>query len=137
MPKQKTHSGAKKRFKVTGSGKLMKQQANLRHNFEGKSSRRTRRLSQEQVTHSLVYAYRDRRKRKGDFRRLWIQRINAAARQNGVTYNRFIQGLGLAGVQVDRRMLAELAVNEPKTFASLVETAKKGLPENVNAPKSA
>src|SRR5690606_23742680 len=104
--------------------------------YRGQRSRLYRK-AKEQVTHSLVYAYRDRRKRKGDFRRLWIQRINAAARQNGITYNRFIQGLGLAGVQVDRRMLAELAVNEPKTFTSLVETAKKALPENVNAPKSA
>ena len=104
--------------------------------YRGQRSRLYRK-AKEQVTHSLVYAYRDRRKRKGDFRRLWIQRINAAARQNGITYNRFIQGLGFAGVQVDRRMLAELSVNEPKTFASLVETAKKALPENVNAPKRA
>ncbi|WP_316294157.1 50S ribosomal protein L20, partial [Clavibacter michiganensis] len=95
------------------------------------------RKAKEQVTHSLVYAYRDRRKRKGDFRRLWIQRINAASRQNGLTYNRLIQGLGLAGVQVDRRMLAELAVNEPATFASLVATAKAALPADVNAAKTA
>lgn len=106
---------------------------------EGYRGQRSRlyRKAKEQVTHSLVYAYRDRRKRKGDFRRLWIQRINAASRQNGLTYNRFIQGLNLAGVQVDRRMLAELAVNEPKVFASLVDTAKKALPSDVNAPKSA
>ena len=84
--------------------------------------------AKEQVTHSLVYAYRDRRKRKGDFRRLWIQRINAAARQNGITYNRFIQGLGLAGVQVDRRMLAELAVNDAAAFTALVTTARAALP---------
>ncbi len=88
--------------------------------------------AKEQVTHSLVYAYRDRRAKKGEFRRLWIQRINAAARANGLTYNRLIQGLGLAGVEVDRRILAELAVNEPATFASLVETAKKALPSDVN-----
>ena len=92
--------------------------------------------AKEQVQRSGNYAYRDRRVRKRDFRRLWIQRINAAARQNGVTYNRFIQGLGLAGVQVDRRMLADLAVNEPKTFASLVATAKSALPADVNAPKA-
>src|SRR5579862_7420553 len=97
---------------------------------------RSYRAANEQLLHSLQYAYRDRRKHKGDFRRLWIQRINAAARQNGITYNRFMQGLGLAGVQVDRRMLAELAVNEPKAFASLVETAKKALPSDVNAPKA-
>ena len=82
--------------------------------YRGQRSRLYRK-AKEQVTHSLVYAYRDRRTRKGDFRRLWIQRINAAARENGITYNRFIQGLGLAGVQVDRRMLADLAVNEPAT----------------------
>ena len=104
--------------------------------YRGQRSRLYRK-AKEQVTHSLVYSYRDRKARKGDFRRLWIQRINAAVRAEGMTYNRFIQGLGLAGVQVDRRMLAELAVNEPKTFASLVQTAKKALPENVNAPKTA
>ena len=95
------------------------------------------RKAKEQVTHSLVYAYRDRRKRKGDFRRLWIQRINAAARQNGITYNRFIQGLGLAGVQVDRRMLADLAVTDAGAFTALVEVAKNALPSDVNAPKAA
>ena len=98
---------------------------------------RTFRAANEQLLHSGQYAFRDRRARKGQFRRLWIQRINAASRQHGMTYNRFIQGLGLAGVQVDRRMLAELAVNEPTAFASLVETAKKALPENVNAKKTA
>ena len=104
--------------------------------YRGQRSRLYRK-AKEQLLHSFVYSFNDRRKRKGDFRRLWIQRINAAARQNGITYNRFIQGLGLAGVQVDRRMLAELAVNEPATFVSLVETAKKALPSDVNAPKSA
>ena len=104
--------------------------------YRGQRSRLYRK-AKEQVIHSLVYSYRDRRKRKGDFRRLWIQRINAAARQNGMTYNRFIQGLGLAGVTVDRRMLADLAVNDAATFAPLVETAKKALPSDVNAPKSA
>ncbi|MDQ0615952.1 large subunit ribosomal protein L20 [Microbacterium sp. W4I4] len=104
--------------------------------YRGQRSRLYRK-AKEQVTHSLVYAYRDRRKRKGDFRRLWIQRINAAARQNGITYNRFIQGLGLAGVQVDRRMLADLAVTDAAVFTSLVEIAKKALPSDVNAPKAA
>ncbi len=69
-----------------------------------------------------------RKARKGDFRRLWIQRINAAARANGMTYNRFIQGLGLAGIEVDRRMLAELAVNDAAAFATLVKTAQAALP---------
>jgi large subunit ribosomal protein L20 len=85
--------------------------------YRGQRSRLYRK-AKEQVTHSLVYAYRDRRARKGDFRRLWIQRINAASRANGLTYNRFIQGLGLAGVEVDRRILADLAVTEPATFAA-------------------
>ena len=104
---------------------------------EGYRGQRSRlyRKAKEQVTHSLVYAYADRRARKGDFRRLWIQRINAASRANGLTYNRLIQGLGLAGVEVDRRILAELAVNEPKTFAALVEVAKKALPADTSAPK--
>ena len=80
--------------------------------YRGQRSRLYRK-AKEQVTHSLVYSYDHRRKKKGDFRRLWIQRINAASRAQGLTYNRFIQGLKAAGVEVDRRMLAELAVNEP------------------------
>ena len=92
--------------------------------------------AKEQVTHSFSYAYRDRRARKGQFRRLWIQRINAAARAEGLTYNRFIQGLTVAGVQVDRRMLAELAVNEPAAFSALVGVARTALPEDVNAPRA-
>src|SRR3954463_10633742 len=105
---------------------------------EGYRGQRSRlyRKAKEQVTHSLVYAYRDRRAKKGEFRRLWIQRINAAARANGLTYNRLIQGLGLAGIEVDRRILSELAVNEPATFAALVQTAKKALPADTSAPKA-
>jgi large subunit ribosomal protein L20 len=95
--------------------------------YRGQRSRLYRK-AKEQVTHSLGYAYRDRRARKGDFRRLWIQRINAAARSHGMTYNRFIQGLKAADIEVDRRMLAELAVNDAEAFASLVETARKALP---------
>jgi large subunit ribosomal protein L20 len=83
----------------------------------------------------MVYAYNDRRSRKGDFRRLWIQRINAAARANGMTYNRLIQGLKLAEIEVDRRMLAEMAVNDPKAFAILVQAAAKALPKE-DAPKA-
>ncbi len=93
--------------------------------------------AKQQVTHSLVYAYRDRRAKKGEFRALWIQRINAAVREQGLTYNRFIQGLNLAGIEVDRRLLAELAVNEPVAFTAIVGAAKKALPKDVNAPKSA
>ena len=91
--------------------------------YRGQRSRLYRK-AKEQVTHSMVYSYADRRTRKGDFRRLWIQRINAGARANGMTYNRFIQGLKLADIEVDRRMLAELAVNDPAAFAALVDVAK-------------
>ncbi|WP_134773548.1 50S ribosomal protein L20 [Ornithinimicrobium flavum] len=95
--------------------------------YRGQRSRLYRK-AKEQVTHSLVYSYNDRRKRKGDFRRLWIQRINAGARANGMTYNRFVQGLKAAGVEVDRRMLAELAVNDEAAFAALVEIARVNVP---------
>ena len=85
------------------------------------------RAANEQVMHALRYAYRDRRARKGDFRALWIARINAAARAEGMTYNRFISGLRLAGIQVDRKVLADIAVTDPRTFASLVTSARQGL----------
>lgn len=101
--------------------------------YRGQRSRLYRK-AKEQTLHSGVYAYRDRRKRKSDFRRLWIQRINAAARAEGMTYNRFIQGLKAADVDVDRRMLAELAVNDPASFTALVNVAKGALPQDVNAP---
>jgi len=84
----------------------------------------------EQVMHSLQYAYRDRRARKGDFRQLWIQRINAAARLNGLSYSRFIAGLKAAGVEVDRKVLADLAVTDAAAFASLVEVAAAAAPAN-------
>lgn len=105
---------------------------------EGYRGQRSRlyRKAKEQVTHSLVYSYRDRRARKGEFRRLWIQRINAASRANGLTYNRFIQGLALADIHVDRRMLAEIAVSDPATFTKLVEIARKALPTDTSAPKA-
>jgi len=95
--------------------------------YRGQRSRLYRK-AKEQMLHSMTYAYRDRKQRKGDFRQLWIQRINAAARQNGMTYNRFIQGLKLAGIEVDRKVLADLAVNDGPAFASLVETARAALP---------
>jgi len=104
--------------------------------YRGQRSRLYRK-AKEQVTHSLVYSYRDRKARKGDFRRLWIQRINAAVRAEGMTYNRFIQGLKAAGVEVDRKNLAELAVLEPTAFSALVQIAKDNLPEDVNAPSGA
>ena len=101
--------------------------------YRGQRSRLYRK-AKEQVTHSMVYAYRDRQKKKGDVRRLWIQRINAAVRAEGMTYNRFIQGLKAAEVEVDRRMLAELAVNDQVAFRALVDVARQALPEDVNAP---
>jgi large subunit ribosomal protein L20 len=103
--------------------------------YRGQRSRLYRK-AKEQVTHSLVYSFNDRRKKKGDFRKLWIQRINAGARANGLTYNRFIQGLKAAGVEVDRKILADLAVNDLPAFVALVEAAKAALPADVNAPKA-
>jgi len=81
--------------------------------------------AKEQVTHSLVYAFDHRKDKKGDFRQLWIQRINAGSRAHGLTYNRFIQGLKAAGIEVDRRVLSELATNDPDAFAALVEVARQ------------
>lgn len=92
--------------------------------YRGARSRRFK-VAKEQLLHSMSYSYRDRRDRKGQFRRLWIVRINAAARNNGISYSRLMEGLQKAGVEVDRKMLAELAVNDPATFAALVETAKQ------------
>ena len=100
--------------------------------YRGQRSRLYRK-AKEQVTHSMGYAYRDRRARKGDFRRLWIQRINAGARANGMTYNRFIQGLKVAGVEVDRRMLSELATNDAVAFGALVELSRANVPAQASA----
>lgn len=102
--------------------------------YRGQRSRLYRK-AKEQMLHSLNYAYRDRRARKGDFRQLWITRINAAARANGMTYNRLIQGLRLAEIEVDRKILAELAVSDPAAFAGLVELARAALPESEQPAK--
>ena len=104
--------------------------------YRGQRSRLYRK-AKEQMLHSLTYAYRDRKKRKGDFRQLWIQRINAAARANGMTYNRLIQGLKLAGVEVDRKALADLAVTDAGAFSALVEVAKAALPAKAETENSA
>ena len=98
--------------------------------YRGQRSRLYRK-AKEQLLHSQTYAYRDRRARKGDFRALWIQRINAAAREQGMTYNRFINGLKVAGVEVDRKIMADLAVNDPKAFTALVDIAKANQPKAV------
>ncbi|PRY69737.1 LSU ribosomal protein L20P [Glaciihabitans tibetensis] len=102
--------------------------------YRGQRSRLYRK-AKEQVTHSFVYSFRDRRAKKGEFRRLWIQRINAASRANGLTYNRLIQGLNLAGIEVDRRILADIAITDPATFTAIVASAKAALPADTSAPK--
>ena len=104
--------------------------------YRGQRSRLYRK-AKEQWLHSMTYAYRDRRARKSEFRKLWIQRINAAARMNDITYNRLIHGLRLAEIEVDRKILAELAVNDFEAFSALCEAAKAALREDVNAPKAA
>jgi large subunit ribosomal protein L20 len=100
--------------------------------YRGQRSRLYRK-AKEQMLHSLNYSYRDRRARKGEFRQLWIQRINAAARANGMTYNRFIQGLKAASIEVDRKNLADLAVNDPAAFAALVKLARAAVPSTTGA----
>lgn len=99
----------------------------LASGYRGQRSRLYRK-AKEQMLHSATYSYRDRRAKKGDFRALWIQRINAAARAEGMTYNRFINGLKNAGVEVDRKILAELAVNDVTAFIALVAVAKDNQP---------
>jgi large subunit ribosomal protein L20 len=96
--------------------------------YRGQRSRLYRK-AKEQMLHSMQYSYRDRKDRKGDFRRLWITRINAGARANGMTYNRLIQGLRLAGVPVDRKILADLAVHDEAAFTALAATARKAVAE--------
>lgn len=103
--------------------------------YRGQRSRLYRKAKEQQL-HSLTYAFRDRRARKGDFRKLWITRINAAARLNDITYNRLIQGLKLAGIEIDRKNLADIAVTDEQAFSELVAIAKKSLPEDVNAPSA-
>lgn len=117
MPRVKNAVASKKRHK-----KVLK----LAKGYWGAKSKLYR-IANQQVMRSLMYAYRDRRAKKRDFRRLWITRINAAARMNGMSYNRFIQGLRHAGVEINRKMLADLAVRDEKAFGELVEMAKASL----------
>lgn len=107
--------GRKKRNEVMAAAK----------GYRGARRRRLR-VAKEQLLHSGVYAFNDRRDRKGQFRRLWIARIGAAARQNGMSYSTFMHGLKQAGVELDRKVLADIAVRDPKAFSDLVETAKAG-----------
>ena len=181
MPKMKTHSGAKKRFKVTGSGKVRGRHAFTSHILEKKSPKRKRALgrpaaiakrrraagqadagdgqmtrvkrsvharkkrratleltkgfrgeahsnykrAKEALMKADAYAYRDRRNRKRDFRRLWITRINAAARANGMSYSQFMHGLSLAGVELDRKVLADIAVRDADTFRRFADVARE------------
>ncbi|HUG87879.1 MAG TPA: 50S ribosomal protein L20 [Actinomycetota bacterium] len=110
--------GRKKRREVLSQAK----------GYRGARSRRFR-VAKEQLLHSGVYAYRDRRRKKGEFRRLWITRIGAASRQHGLSYSRFITGLKAAEVELDRKVLADIAVTDPEGFAGLVEVARQGLGE--------
>ena len=97
------------------------------------SKHRLYKSAKEQLMHSGQYAFRDRKQRKREFRKLWITRINAACRENGISYSRFIEGLNKAGVEVNRKMLSEIAINDPKAFTELVEVAKKGKEGKIKA----
>ena len=100
------------------------------------SKHRLYRTANEQVMHSLKYAYRDTRQNKREFRKLWITRINAACRENNISYSKFINGLNIAGITINRKMLSEIAIDNPKAFTELVETAKKALNGEVKKTKS-
>ncbi len=127
MPRVKGGNVARKRRK-----KILK----LAKGYFG-SKHRLYKTAHEQVMHSLSYAYRDRKQRKRNFRKLWITRINAAARLNGMSYSKFMNGLKVAGIEVDRKVLAELAVSNPDAFSSLVETAKDAKPTEKKEAKPA
>jgi large subunit ribosomal protein L20 len=168
MPKMKTHKGATKRFKTTGSGKVKRFKAFKSHILTKKTSKRKRNLrragliatngeqkrikrlmrkkqvlkhakgafgarsklwkaAKENVERGWKYAYRDRKNKKRDFRRLWIVRINAAARQHDMSYNVFINGLGKAGIEIDRKILADIAVRDPQAFGALADKVRAAL----------
>ncbi|GIS38964.1 MAG: 50S ribosomal protein L20 [Actinomycetota bacterium] len=113
------------------SKKRRRQVLNRAKGYYGNKSRSFR-AANEQVMHSGNYAFRDRRARKGEFRKLWIQRINAACRENGTTYSRFINGLKISGIEVDRKNLADLAVNDPEAFNALVDIASQATPNEAS-----
>ena len=118
--------------RAVGSRKHRRQVLERAKGYYGNKSRSFR-AANEQVMHSGNYAFRDRRARKGDFRKLWIQRINAATREHGMSYSRFINGLKLADVHVDRKVLADLAVTDATAFAALVKVAADAAPANVQS----
>ena len=99
------------------------------------SKHRLYKTAQEQLFHSGAYAYRDRKQNKRNFRKLWITRINAACRENDISYSKFINGLTKAGIEINRKMLSEMAIDDAKSFTALVETAKKALNGEVNSAK--
>ena len=113
------------------SKKRRRQVLNRAKGYYGNKSRSFR-AANEQVMHSGNYAFRDRRARKGEFRKLWIQRINAACRENGTTYSKFINGLKISGIEVDRKNLADLAVNDPEAFNALVDIASQATPNEAS-----
>src|SRR5450830_1511264 len=137
MPKMKSHKGARKRFKITGSGKVKRMRAFKSHILTKKSSKRKRRLRQgtiiqtpgevKNVKRGWKYAYRDRKNKKRDFRKLWIVRINAGAHQHGMSYSVFMHGLKKAGIEVDRKVLSDIADNDSAAFAALAEKARSAL----------
>lgn len=114
------------RVKGPSSKKHKKKILKLAKGYYGQKHRSYRK-AKEQVMHSLTYAYRDRRDRKRQFRSLWIVRINAAARLNGLNYSQFINGLKKAGIELDRKILADMAVRDPEAFAKLAQTAKEAI----------
>ncbi len=124
MPRVKGGTVARKRRK-----KILK----LAKGYYG-SKHTLYRTAHEQVMHSLQYAYRDRKQRKRNFRKLWITRINAAARLNGMSYSKFMNGLKVAGIEIDRKVLADLAVHNPESFTSIVEAAKDALASGAKKP---
>jgi large subunit ribosomal protein L20 len=132
MPKMKTKSGAKKRFTLTATGKVRMSQANKRHGMIKRTNKQIRkntyRAAVQSVEKAGQYAYRDRRAKKRTFRSLWIQRINAGTRLYGVTYSRFMSGLKAAGIEIDRKVLSDIAIHEPDAFKALVDQAIAALP---------
>ena len=138
MPRVKRAVHARKKSRsLLPSG--VKKRAKLLEQAKGYYGRKksSYRFAREQVEHSLVYAYRDRKAKKRTFRSLWIMRINAAARANGLSYNRFMSGVKKAGIELDRKSLADLAVSDPKAFAVVADRAKAALESGASGSQAA
>ena len=123
MPKVKTNSGAKKRFSFTGTGKVKRRHAYHSHGYFG-ARKNVWTVAKNTWEKGLTYAYRDRRNKKRNFRSLWIQRINAAARMEGMSYSVLMGKLAKAGIEINRKVLADLAMNNPEAFKAIVEKVK-------------